>query len=106
MRVIPDPPTSWHPPGSLPTTSCSSSTSHGFQLVRPSSSQATQKQTRGSTYVHGQWGTSDDGVLNLVSNELNQVVEGYTPLASHLGVLTRDGNEFMKRTIMASFGKK
>ncbi|KAI7987442.1 hypothetical protein LOK49_LG13G02509 [Camellia lanceoleosa] len=30
MRVIPDPPVSWHPPGSLPTTSHSSSTSHGL----------------------------------------------------------------------------
>ncbi|THG18773.1 hypothetical protein TEA_012476 [Camellia sinensis var. sinensis] len=29
MRVIPDPSASWHPPGSLPTTSHSSSTSHG-----------------------------------------------------------------------------
>ncbi|KAL7166667.1 hypothetical protein ACSBR2_037352 [Camellia fascicularis] len=29
MRVIPDPPASWHPPGSLPTTSRSSSSSHG-----------------------------------------------------------------------------
>ncbi|KAI8026416.1 Inositol oxygenase 4 [Camellia lanceoleosa] len=29
IRVIPDPPASWHPPGSLPTTSHSSSTSHG-----------------------------------------------------------------------------
>lgn len=29
MRVIPDPPASWHPPSSLPTTSRSSSLSHG-----------------------------------------------------------------------------
>ena len=29
MKVIPDPPASWHPPGSLPTTSRSGSTSHG-----------------------------------------------------------------------------
>ncbi|THG23949.1 hypothetical protein TEA_015958 [Camellia sinensis var. sinensis] len=29
MRVIPDPPASWHPPGSLPTASRSGSTSHG-----------------------------------------------------------------------------
>ncbi|CAL5392140.1 unnamed protein product [Camellia sinensis] len=92
MRVIPDPPASWHPPGSLPTTSRSGSTSHGSVSAGPSSSQATQKQTRGPTYVHGQWGTSDDGILKLVSNELNQVVEGYTPLASHLGVLARDGS--------------
>ena len=42
--------------------------------------------------MHGQWGTSDDGVLELVSNELNQVVEGHTSLASHLGVLARDGS--------------
>ncbi|KAL7251019.1 hypothetical protein ACSBR1_012942 [Camellia fascicularis] len=92
MRVIPDPPASWHLPGSLSTTSRSGSTSHGSVSAGPSSSQATQKQTRGPTYVHGQWGTSDDGVLKLVSNELNQVVEGYTPLASHLGVLARDGS--------------
>ncbi|CAL5352554.1 unnamed protein product [Camellia sinensis] len=103
----------------------------------PSSSQATQKQTRGPTYVHGQWGTSEDGILKVVPNELNQVVEGHTSLASHLGVLARDGSlapltfttwhyvpkqnkdniwreikahtdadESMKRTIMASFGKK
>ncbi|XP_028076690.1 uncharacterized protein LOC114278759 [Camellia sinensis] len=96
-RVIPDPPASWHPPGSLPTTSRSGSTSHGS-----------------------------------VSS-----VEGYTPLASHLGILARDGSlapltfttwhyvpkqnkdniwreikaytdayESMKKTIMASFGKK
>ncbi|XP_028106969.1 uncharacterized protein LOC114306014 isoform X2 [Camellia sinensis] len=118
MRVIPDPSASWHPPG-------------------PSSSQATQKKTRGPTYVHGPWGTSENGVLNVASNELNQVVKGYTSLASHLGVLARDGSlapltfttwhyvpqqnkdniwreikahtnvdESMKRTIMASFGKK
>ncbi|CAL5433319.1 unnamed protein product [Camellia sinensis] len=213
MKVIPDPPASWHPPGSLPTTSRSGSTSHGSvsavmginndlktsesfaderfhstglseiykegsfrgylielrQLINlllssqpenfmnpvirqrnynsldykkvaticPSSSQATQKQTRGPTYVHGQWGTSEDGILKVVPNELNQVVEGHTSLASHLGVLARDGSlapltfttwhyvpkqnkdniwreikahtdadESMKRTIMASFGKK
>ncbi|KAL7264765.1 hypothetical protein ACSBR1_002670 [Camellia fascicularis] len=137
MRVIPDPTVSWHPPCSLPTTSRSGSTSHGSVSAGPSSSQATQKQTRGSTYVHGQWGTSKDGVLKVVSNELNQVVEGYTSLASHLGVLARDRSlapltfttwhfvpkqnkdniwreikahtdvdESMKRTIMASFGKK
>ena len=29
MRVISNPPASWHPPGSLPTTSRSGSTSHG-----------------------------------------------------------------------------
>ncbi|CAL5355982.1 unnamed protein product [Camellia sinensis] len=137
MRVIPDPLASWHPPGSLPTTSRGGSTSHGSVSAGPSSSQATQKQTRGPTYVHGQWGTSEDGVLKVVSNELNQVVEGYTSLASHFGVLARDGSlapltfttwhyvlkqnkdniwteikahtdadESMKRTIMASFGKK
>ncbi|XP_028106968.1 A-agglutinin anchorage subunit-like isoform X1 [Camellia sinensis] len=137
MRVIPDPSASWHPPGSLPTTSHSSSTSHGSVSAGPSSSQATQKKTRGPTYVHGPWGTSENGVLNVASNELNQVVKGYTSLASHLGVLARDGSlapltfttwhyvpqqnkdniwreikahtnvdESMKRTIMASFGKK
>ncbi|KAL7209508.1 hypothetical protein ACSBR1_031117 [Camellia fascicularis] len=137
MKVIPDPPASWHPPGSLPTTSHSGSTSHGSVSAGPSSSHATQKQTRGPTYVHGQWGTSEDGILKVVPNELNQVVEGHTSLASHLGVLARDGSlapltfttwhyvpkqnkdniwreikahtdadESMKRTIMASFGKK
>ncbi|CAL5416292.1 unnamed protein product [Camellia sinensis] len=137
MKVIPDPPASWHPPGSLPTTSRSGSTSHGSVSAGPSSSQAKQKQTRGPTYVHGQWGTSEDGILKVVPNELNQVVEGHTSLASHLGVLARDGSlapltfmtwhyvpkqnkdniwreikahtdadESMKRTIMASFGKK
>ncbi|KAL7174102.1 hypothetical protein ACSBR2_033371 [Camellia fascicularis] len=90
MRVIPDPPASWHPPGSLPTTSRSGSTSHGLVSAGPSSSQATQKQTRGPTYVHGPWGTSEDSVLKVVSNELNEVVEGYTSLVSHLGVLARD----------------
>ncbi|CAL5339612.1 unnamed protein product [Camellia sinensis] len=137
MKVIPDPPASWHPPGSLPTTSRSGNTSHGSVSAGPSSSQAKQKQTRGPTYVHGQWGTSEDGILKVVPNELNQVVEGHTSLASHLGVLARDGSlapltfmtwhyvpkqnkdniwreikahtdadESMKRTIMASFGKK
>ncbi|CAL5427723.1 unnamed protein product [Camellia sinensis] len=99
MKVMPDPPASWHPPGSLPTTSRSGSTSHGSVSAGPSSSQAKQKQTRGPTYVHGQWGTSEDGILKVVPNELNQVVEGHTSLASHL-------DESMKRTIMASFGKK
>ncbi|KAI8030934.1 hypothetical protein LOK49_LG01G03633 [Camellia lanceoleosa] len=33
MRVIPDPPASWHPPGSLPTTSHNGSTSHGSVLA-------------------------------------------------------------------------
>ncbi|CAL5321510.1 unnamed protein product [Camellia sinensis] len=137
MKVIPNPPASWHPPGSLPTTSRSGSTSHGSVSAGRSSSQATQKQTRGPTYVHGQWGTSEDGILKVVPNELHQVVEGHTSLASHLGVLARDGSltpltfttwhyvpkqnkdniwreikahtdadESMKRTIMASFGKK
>ncbi|CAL5342600.1 unnamed protein product [Camellia sinensis] len=137
MKVIPDPPASWHPPGSLPTISRNGSTSHGSVSAGPSSSQATQKQTRGPTYVHGQWGTSEDGILKVVPNELNQVVEGHTSLASHLGVLAQDGSlapltfmtwhyvpkqnkdniwreikahtdadESMKRTIMASFGKK
>ncbi|KAL7243622.1 hypothetical protein ACSBR1_015930 [Camellia fascicularis] len=123
MRVVPNPPASWHPPGSLPTTSRSGSTSHVSVSTGPSSSQATQKQARGPTYVHGQWGTSDDGILKLVSNELNQVVEGYTSLVSYLGVLVRDGSlappifatwhyahtnadDSMKRTIMTSFGKK
>ncbi|CAL5350762.1 unnamed protein product [Camellia sinensis] len=92
MRVIPDPSASWHPPGSLPTTSHSSSTSHGSVSAGPSSSQATQKKTRGPTYVHGPWGTSENGVLNVALNELNQVVKGYTSLASHLGVLARDGS--------------
>ncbi|CAL5337216.1 unnamed protein product [Camellia sinensis] len=136
-KVIPDPPASWQPLGSLPTTSRSGSTSHGSVSAGPSSSQATQKQTRGPTYVHGQWGTSEDGILKVVPNELNQVVEGHTSLASHLGILARDGSlapltfttwhyvpkqnkdniwreikahtdadESMKRTIMASFGKK
>ncbi|CAL5330884.1 unnamed protein product [Camellia sinensis] len=101
MKVIPDPPASWHPPGSLPTTSRSGSTSHGSVSAGmsevhhgPSSSQATQKQTRGPTYVHGQWGTSEDGILKVVPNELNQI-KAHT-----------DADESMKRTIMASFGKK
>ncbi|KAL7202958.1 hypothetical protein ACSBR1_034416 [Camellia fascicularis] len=114
MRVIPNPPASWHPPGSLLITSRSGSTLHGSVSAGPSSSQVTQKQTKGPTYVHG-----------------------YTLLASHLGVLARDGSlapltfttwhyvpqqnkdniwreikahtdadESMKKTIMASFGKK
>ncbi|KAL7246606.1 hypothetical protein ACSBR2_001665 [Camellia fascicularis] len=62
MRVMPDPPASWHPPGSLSTTSRSGSTSHGSVSAGPCSSQAIQKHTRGPTYVHGQWGTSEDGV--------------------------------------------
>ncbi|CAL5376862.1 unnamed protein product [Camellia sinensis] len=126
MKVIPNPPASWHPPGSLPTTSHSGSTSHGSVSAG-----------MGPTYVHGQWGTSEDGILKVVPNELHQVVEGHTSLASHLGVLARDGSlapltfttwhyvpkqnkdniwreikahtdadESMKRTIMASFGKK
>ncbi|KAL7228977.1 hypothetical protein ACSBR2_007636 [Camellia fascicularis] len=68
MRVTPNPSASWHPLGSLPTTSRSGSTSHGSISAGPSSIQATQKQARGLTYVHGQWGTSDDDVLKLVSN--------------------------------------
>ncbi|XP_028071761.1 uncharacterized protein LOC114274092 [Camellia sinensis] len=118
-----------HPEGSI---------AQGYLVEEcPSSSQATQKQTRGPTYVHGQWGTSEDGILKVVPNELNQVVEGHTSPVSHLGVLARDGSlapltfmtwhyvpkqnkdniwreikahtdadESMKRTIMASFGKK
>ncbi|KAL7241593.1 hypothetical protein ACSBR1_014232 [Camellia fascicularis] len=93
MRVIPDPPASWHPPSSLLTISRSGNASHGSVLVDtykllcpgPSSSQA-------PTYVHGPWGTSKDGVSKVVSNELNQVVERYTSLASHLDVLARDGS--------------
>ncbi|XP_028063800.1 uncharacterized protein LOC114267017 [Camellia sinensis] len=114
MKVIPDPPASWHLPGNLPTTSRSGSTSHGSVSAG-----------------------IEDGILKVVPNELNQVVEGHTSLASHLGVLAQDGSlapltfttwhyvpkqnkdniwreikahtdadESMKRTIMASFGKK
>ncbi|KAL7188015.1 hypothetical protein ACSBR1_037955 [Camellia fascicularis] len=52
MRVIPNPPASWHPPGSLPTTSRSSSSSHGsvsaelrIESTRELSSQAVKAES-------------------------------------------------------------
>ena len=57
----------------------------------PSSSQTTQTQTKGFTFMHGDW-NSNGGILHIVANELSQVIEGHTLLASHLGVLARDGN--------------
>ncbi|CAL5348724.1 unnamed protein product [Camellia sinensis] len=81
--MIPDPLMSWHPPGSLPSTSSSTSSTHdaiaGHSL-------------RGSTLMHGSDWNPSGGILHIVSNELNQVVDGYTPLASRLSVLAQDGN--------------
>ena len=42
--------------------------------------------------MHGSDWNPSGGILHIVPNELNQVVDGYTPLASRLGVLARDGN--------------
>ena len=41
--------------------------------------------------MHGSDWNPSGGILHIVPNELNQVVDGYTPLASRLGVLARDG---------------
>ncbi|CAL5372162.1 unnamed protein product [Camellia sinensis] len=64
-RIIPDPPMSWYSPG---------------------------HSSRGPTLMHGSDWNPSGGILHIVPNELNQVVDGYTPLASRLGVLARDGN--------------
>lgn len=40
--------------------------------------------------MHGDWNPGG-GILHIVPNELNQAIKGHTPLASHLGVLARDG---------------
>ncbi|XP_028116373.1 uncharacterized protein LOC114314123 [Camellia sinensis] len=42
--------------------------------------------------MHGSDWNPGGGILHIVPNELNQVVDGYTSLASRLGVLARDGN--------------
>ncbi|KAG5549549.1 hypothetical protein RHGRI_014767 [Rhododendron griersonianum] len=59
--------------------------------IASTSSQPTQRQTRGPTWMHGDWNPGG-GMLHIVPNELNQTVEGHTPLASHLGVLARNGS--------------
>ncbi|CAL5373161.1 unnamed protein product [Camellia sinensis] len=48
--------------------------------------------SRGPTFIHGSDWNPSGGILHIAPNELSQVVEGYTPLASCLGVLARDGN--------------
>ncbi|CAL5430025.1 unnamed protein product [Camellia sinensis] len=82
-RIIPDPPMSWYPPGSLPSTSSSTGSTHDTTSGHSS---------RGPTLMHGSDWNPSGGILHIVPNELNQVVDGYTPLASRLGVLARDGN--------------
>ncbi|CAL5344683.1 unnamed protein product [Camellia sinensis] len=82
-RIIPDPPMSWYPPGSLPSTSSSTGSTHDTTAGHSS---------RGPTLMHGSDWNPSGGILHIVPNELNQVVDGYTPLASRLGVLARDGN--------------
>ncbi|KAG5533501.1 hypothetical protein RHGRI_027620 [Rhododendron griersonianum] len=84
---IPDPPATWYPLGSLPATR----PDHSSASNASTSSQSTQRQTRGPTWMHGDWNPGG-GMLHIVPNELNQTVEGHTPLASHLGVLARDGS--------------
>ncbi|GMP96665.1 hypothetical protein CsSME_00045203 [Camellia sinensis var. sinensis] len=82
-RIIPDPPMSWYPPGSLPSTSSSTGSPHDTTSGHSS---------RGPTLMHGSDWNPSGGILHIVPNELNQVVDGYTPLASRLGVLARDRN--------------
>ncbi|KAI8563133.1 hypothetical protein RHMOL_Rhmol03G0089100 [Rhododendron molle] len=84
---IPDPPVTWYPLGSLPATR----PDHSSASNASTSSQSTQRQTRGPTWMHGDWNPGG-GMLHIVPNEVNQTVEGHTPLASHLGVLARDGS--------------
>ncbi|CAL5327514.1 unnamed protein product [Camellia sinensis] len=48
--------------------------------------------SRGPTFIRGSDWNPSGGILHIAPNELSQVVEGYTPLASCLGVLARDGN--------------
>ncbi|CAL5358284.1 unnamed protein product [Camellia sinensis] len=84
-RIIPDPPMSWYPPGSLPSASSSIGSTHDTTAGVCHSS-------RGPTLMHGSDWNPSGGILHIVPNELNQVVDGYTPLASRLGVLARDGN--------------
>ncbi|CAL5415414.1 unnamed protein product [Camellia sinensis] len=74
---------SWYPPGSLPSTSSSTGSTHDTTAGHSS---------RGPTLMHGSDWNPSGGILHIVPNELNQVVDGYTPLASRLGVLARDGN--------------
>ncbi|CAL5356293.1 unnamed protein product [Camellia sinensis] len=74
---------SWYPPGSWPSTSSSTGSTHDTTSGHSS---------RGPTLMHGSDWNPSGGILHIVPNELNQVVDGYTPLASRLGVLARDGN--------------
>ncbi|CAL5336936.1 unnamed protein product [Camellia sinensis] len=99
-RIIPDPPMSWYPPGSLPSTSSSTGSTHDTTAVpKISPHEAAHHNnflvghsSRGPTLMHGSDWNPSGGILHIVPNELNQVVDGYTPLASRLGVLARDGN--------------
>ncbi|KAL7262141.1 hypothetical protein ACSBR1_000507 [Camellia fascicularis] len=114
MRVIPDPPTSWHLSGNLSTTSRSGSTSHGSVSAGPSLSQATQKQTRGPTIhyiVRGVevgigsrlWAATrpSQRFEHVELRNKNHSTEPDSRDEAHT-----DADESMKRTIMASFGKK
>ncbi|CAL5391736.1 unnamed protein product [Camellia sinensis] len=127
-RIIPDPPMSWYPPGSLPSTSSSTGSTHDttavpkispheaahhnnfvtllilvnlfkmfmmFMVTPPTRFLCLSSlchSSRGPTLMHGSDWNPSGGILHIVPNELNQVVDGYTPLASRLGVLARDGN--------------
>ncbi|CAL5391489.1 unnamed protein product [Camellia sinensis] len=101
-RIIPDPPMSWYPPGSLPSTSSSIGSTHDttagyypkFLLVKGLTTTISSlcHSSKGPTLMHGSDWNPSGGILHIVPNELNQVVDGYTPLASCLGVLARDGN--------------
>ncbi|CAL5434134.1 unnamed protein product [Camellia sinensis] len=75
--IIPDPPMSWYPPGSLPSTSSSTGSTHDTTAGRSS---------RGPTLMQGSNWYPSGGILHIVPNELNQVVDGHTPLASRLEV--------------------
>ncbi|KAL7162111.1 hypothetical protein ACSBR2_042562 [Camellia fascicularis] len=76
--IIPDPHMSWYPPGSLPSTSSSIGSTHDTTAGR---------SLRGPTLIHGSDWNPSGGILHIVPNELNQVVDGHTALASRLGVL-------------------
>ncbi|CAL5328501.1 unnamed protein product [Camellia sinensis] len=96
-RIIPDPPMSWYPLGSLPSTSSSTGSTHDTTVGR---------SLRGPTLMHGSDWNPSGGILHIVPNELNQVVDGYTPLASRLVKVNTDADESMKKFVLASVGKK
>ncbi|XP_028086513.1 uncharacterized protein LOC114287384 [Camellia sinensis] len=60
--------------------------------------------SRGPTLMHASDWNPSGGILHIVPNELNQVVDGYTPLA--LVWVNTNADESIKKFVLVSVGKK